>query len=105
MMMSCDTCFKEEAHYHIIVENGKVTDVWYISADGYWDRDLRRDEYTVEYKDDLEHSGSVRKVKVRSGKKKAAGKPKVGNPDTDDWLQPKVYKGKSMHEEELENLS
>jgi len=22
-----------------------------------------------------------------------------------DWLKPKVYKGKSMHEEELENLS
>ncbi len=22
-----------------------------------------------------------------------------------DWLIPKVYKGKSMHEEELENLS
>ena len=25
--MSCDTCFKEEAHYHIVVEQGKVTEV------------------------------------------------------------------------------
>jgi hypothetical protein len=38
-----------EAHYHIIVENGVVTDVWYMSADGYWDRDLEKDEYFVEY--------------------------------------------------------
>ena len=33
---------------------------------------------------------------------KRVKKPKRLNPD---WLIPKVYKGKSMHEEELEQLS
>jgi hypothetical protein len=102
--MSCDTCFKEEAHYHIVVEQGKVTEVWYVSADGYWDRDLRKDEYFVEYRGNTKESGFVRKVKARSVKKLPAVKtPRPGNPDSDDWLQPKVYKGKSMHEEEAEN--
>jgi hypothetical protein len=72
--------------------------VWYLSADGYWDRDLRRDEYFVEY---TEHP-----TKSRSGKRvKAPKQPKAGHPDTDGWLQPKVYKGKSMADEELENAS
>jgi len=35
-------------------------------------------------------------------KLKRVKKPKRLNPD---WLIPKVYKGKSMHEEELEQLS
>jgi hypothetical protein len=105
-MMSCDTCFNEEAHYHIVVENGKVTEVWYMSADGYWDRDLEKNEYFVEYKGDPKTSGFVRKVQVRSGKKTPAGKkPKPGKSAHADWLKPKVYKGKSMHEEELESQS
>jgi hypothetical protein len=49
-MMQCDTCFREQAHYHIIVEQGKVTQVWYVSSSGYWDRELEQDEYFVEYK-------------------------------------------------------
>ena len=43
--------------------------------------------------------------KPRSGKKaKSRRKPKAGTSAPADWLQPKVYKGKSMHEEELERL-
>jgi hypothetical protein len=105
--MTCETCVKGEAHYHIIVEQGKVTEVWYLSADGYWDRDLQQDEYFVEYPDDPKHVGSVRKIKVRSGKKRtspAVNTPRAGEPDADDWLQPKVYKGKSMHQVELDRL-
>jgi hypothetical protein len=99
-MMTCETCIKGEGHYHIIVEHGKVTEVWYVSADGYWDRDLQQDEYFVEYTDDPKHVGSVRKIKVRSGKNAPAGTTAPA-----DWLEPKVYKGKSMHQEELEHQS
>lgn len=103
MDRQCDTCFNEEAHHHIIVENGKVTEVWYLSADGYWDRDLEKDEYFVEYKGDPKTSGFVRKVQARSGKKTPAGKKtKPGKSAPVDWLKPKLYKGKSMHEEEME---
>ena len=38
-----------EAHYHIKVENGRVTQVDYLSANGYWDRKLEKDEYVVDY--------------------------------------------------------
>ena len=30
---------------------------------------------------------------------------KISRPARTDWLKPKVYKGKSMHEEELESQS
>jgi hypothetical protein len=108
-MSGCEKCSytgpEGEAHYHIIVEQGKVTEVWYMSGDGYWDRDLEPDEWFVEYKDDPKKSGPVRKVKVRSGKKTPAGKKrKAGTSAPADWLEPKVYKGKSMHQEELERL-
>ena len=111
-MSECEKCAftgpEGEAHYHITVEHGVVTQVDYISSSGYWDRELEKDEWFVEYKDDPKPSGSVRKVKVRTGTKRklpAVNKPAAGNPDTDDWLEPKVYKGKSMHEEELEHQS
>jgi hypothetical protein len=105
MMMTCESCLNEEGHYHIIVEKGKVRDVWYMSGDGYWDRALDPEEYAVEYTDDPKHPGGVRKIKGWSGKKRPVGnihKPD-GKPTSDDWLQPKVYQGKSMHEEELEH--
>jgi hypothetical protein len=110
MHMPCEKCSYGdpigEAHYHIIVEKGKVTEVWYMSADGYWDRDLEPDEWFAEYKDDPKQSGPVRNVKIRSGKKAPAGKTRKAGPSAPaDWLQPKVYKGKSMHEEELEHHS
>jgi hypothetical protein len=110
MHMQCEKCSytgpEGEAHYHITVERGVVTQVDYISASGYWDRELEPDEWFVEYKDDPKQSGPGRKVKVRSGKKAPAGKKReAGKPAPSDWLQPKVYKGKSMAEEELENQS
>jgi hypothetical protein len=54
---------------------------------------------------DVQCSGAVPEyVKLRSVKKlPAVTTPKPGKPAPADWLQPKVYKGKSMHEEELEN--
>ena len=95
-----------EAHYHITVEHGRVIQVDYVSADGYWDRELEPDEWFVEYKNNPKQSGPVRKVNIRSGKKALAGKKRnAGTSATADWLQPKVYKGKSMHEEELEHQS
>ncbi len=51
--MQCQQCSASgpggKAHYHIVIENGQVTSVWYLSGDGYWDRELEKDEYTVEY--------------------------------------------------------
>jgi hypothetical protein len=73
--MQCNKCSRGdpvgEAHYHIIVENGKVTAVWYLSANGYWDRDLEKDEYFVEYRKD----------------------PRFGRSVKEDWLEPRLYKG------------
>ena len=53
--MQCDKCRSAEPdsrpHYHIIVVKAQVVDVWYVSGDGYWDRELEKDEYFVEYRD------------------------------------------------------
>jgi len=50
--MYCKHCSKTgpegKSHYHIIIENGTVTSVWYISGNGYWDRELSPDEWFVE---------------------------------------------------------
>jgi hypothetical protein len=43
-------------------------------------------------------------IQLHSVKNLKAVKPSKPSKPT-DWLQPKVYKGKSMHEEELENQS
>ena len=50
--MTCESCLREKAHYHIVVENGVVVVVHYFSADGYGDRTLEEFEYFVEYKHD-----------------------------------------------------
>jgi hypothetical protein len=54
--MPCQQCSMGDpvglAHYHITVVNGVVTQVDYISANGYWDRELEQDEWFVEYKTD-----------------------------------------------------
>jgi hypothetical protein len=39
-------------YFKIIVENGIVNAVWYISESGYWDRELEEQEYSVEYNDE-----------------------------------------------------
>jgi hypothetical protein len=95
--MQCEKCSytgpEGEDHYHIEVENGIVTKVWFVSGNGCWDRELEKDEYFVEYKKvELKHVKKLKPVK----------KPKQLNPD---WLIPKVYKGKWPDEEEAENLS
>jgi hypothetical protein len=97
--MQCEKCSyigpEGKTHYHIVIENGVITTVWFISGDGYWDRELEKDEWFVENKDDA--------VKLHHVKKpKPVKKPKRLN---QDWLIPKVYKGKSMHEEEVESQS
>ena len=55
--MQCERCRftgpEGRAHHHIIVENGAVVGVYYISGDGYWDRELTKSEYFVEYKEVL----------------------------------------------------
>jgi hypothetical protein len=54
--MECQKCARTgpdgEEHYHTIVEGGRVTRVWYVSASGYWDRELERSEYFAEYKEE-----------------------------------------------------
>ena len=44
--MQCETCRftgpEGKAHHHIIVENGAVVGVYYMSGDGYWDRELTK---------------------------------------------------------------
>jgi hypothetical protein len=101
MHMACEKCsFGDpvgEAHYHIVVEKGKVIEVWYLSANGYWDRDLEPDEFFVEYREAPKKFWPFPKWQWPSFRK--------STPAAEDWLTPKVYKGKSMHEEEAEDLS
>ena len=49
-MRNCALCLKKGPHFHIIVENGRVMSVEYISTKHYWDRVLDKDEYTVGYR-------------------------------------------------------
>ena len=91
--MRCKPCSigdpKSWAHYHIIVKNGVVTDVWYISADDYWDRDLEKDEWFVEYSDD-----SIKTRVIKTIQAVKISKPwNTGKPANDDWIKPKLYKG------------
>lgn len=59
--MQCRRCAvtgpEGEAHYHVMVEGGVVTGLWQVSGDGYWDRELEKTEYFVEYKDVRKISG------------------------------------------------
>ena len=41
--------FEKRRDGNVIVEHGEVTEVWFVSGSGYWDRKLEPDEYTVEY--------------------------------------------------------
>jgi hypothetical protein len=40
-----------------MVEGGAVTGLWQVSGDGYWDRELEKTEYFVEYTDVRKISG------------------------------------------------
>jgi hypothetical protein len=49
-MRNCALCLKKGPHFHVIVEDGRVTSVEYISTKDYWNRELDKDEYTVGYR-------------------------------------------------------
>ena len=49
-MRNCALCLKNDPHFHILVENGRVKSVEYISTYAYWNRELKKDQYTVFYK-------------------------------------------------------
>ena len=100
--MQCEKCsFGDpvgEAHYHIVVEKGKVIEVWYMSANGYWDRDLEPDEFFVEYRDDAQQT--------RPGRKRTAGRTShAGRHVTADWLKPKRYKSSANFDADAEDRS
>jgi hypothetical protein len=95
-MSLCHACFEEEAHYHITVEQGVVTQVDYISADGYWDRELEKDEYFVEYRKDPQPSGDRRKITPRKP-------PPPGKPVPEYQIVPKLYKGSANFDAEAED--
>jgi hypothetical protein len=78
-----------ETHYHIVVENGIVKTVWYISANGLWDRELESDEWFVEYSDD-----SIKTRVIKTIQAVKLPKPwNTGKPATDEWIKPKLYTG------------
>jgi hypothetical protein len=97
-MRNCALCLKRTPHFDIIVENGRVTEVWYISTKDYWNRALEQDAYTVLYNTSVEQTEPVIRRVLHAVKQKLFA---FRQKPTDTWLTPKVYKGKSMHEEEL----
>ena len=88
MNINCDACFKEEGHYHITVEHGIVRTVDYISANGYWDRELEKDEWFVEYKDGCKVARLVNKLEAV----KLPTPWHSGTPANEEWIKPKIYK-------------
>jgi hypothetical protein len=50
--MQCEKCSytgpEGEDHYHINVAHGVVTEVWFVSGNGYWDRELEKDEWVAQ---------------------------------------------------------
>jgi hypothetical protein len=99
-MKNCALCLKKGPHFHILVENGCVMSVWYISTKDFWDRELDIDEYTVSYNTRPQSTESTFQRVLHAVKQKVLA---FGRKPADTWLEPKVYKGKSMHEEELEH--
>ena len=86
-----------EAHYHIVVEKGKVIEVWYMSADGYWDRDVEPDEFVVEYREEPKKFWPFPKWKWPSFRK--------SRPASEDWIKPTLYKGSADFDAEAEDRS
>ena len=98
--MQCEKCSytgpEGEDHYHIVVEKGQVTEVWYVSGDGYWDRELERDEYFVEYQKDSRKSwfGKIWRLP-------AIRIPTFRHSGPEEWVGPKLYTGTSDRENRL----
>ncbi len=98
--MWCKPCSigdpKSWEHYHIIVKNGVVTDVTYVSDDGTWDRELAKDEWFVEYTDDCiiaRLANTIEAVTIPT-------LWKSGTPANEEWIKPKVYRGASKEDKE-----
>jgi hypothetical protein len=84
---------------HIVMYRGLVLQVYKLAETPDKDPLLLKDE--EDYK--IEHCPDEDTVKLHHEKKlKPVKKPKRLN---QEWLIPKVYKGKSMHEEEVESQS
>jgi hypothetical protein len=98
--VQCEKCSSTgpegEDHYHIVVEKGTVTQVDFVSGNGYWDRELEKDEYFVEYIKDSRLSWLSKLWKLP-----AITIPTFGHSGKDEWLGPKVYKGTSDREHGL----
>jgi hypothetical protein len=91
--MQCEKCSytgpEGEDHYHINVEHGVVTEVWFVSGNGCWDRDLEKDEWFVEYSDD-----SIKTRVIKTIQAVKIPKPwNTGKPANDEWIKPTLYKG------------
>jgi hypothetical protein len=98
--VQCEKCSytgpEGEDHYHIIVEKGTVIQVDFVSGNGYWDRELEKDEYFVEYIKDSRSSWLSKFWKLP-----AITIPTFGHSGQEEWLGPKVYKGTSDREHGL----
>jgi hypothetical protein len=84
---------------HIVMYRGLVLQVYKLAETPDKDPLVLKEEedYKIEYCPDEDA------VKLHHEKKlKPVKRPKRLN---QDWLKPKVYKGKSMHEEEIESQS
>jgi hypothetical protein len=99
--INCDACFKEEGHYHITVEHGIVRTVDYISANGYWDRELEKDEWFVKYTDDCQVARLVNKLEAV----KLPTPWNSGTPANEEWITPKVYKGARKEPSAMEKIA
>jgi hypothetical protein len=80
---------------------------WELDAQGVYETYHRTIRFTLaggEVFEVLCSASFEDEIHLRSVKTLKSLKPSV-QPKPIDWLQPKVYKGKSMHEEELEHPS
>jgi hypothetical protein len=87
--INCDACFKETGHYHITSVHGVVKTVDYISANGYWDRALEKDEWFVEYTDECKVARLINKLEAVT----IPTPWHAGTPANEEWIRPKLYKG------------
>ena len=81
MDIKCKSCREDRWHYHIIVEQGKVTEVYALAPHSAEDYDLPQSEYFVEYRDSPVHNAS------------AGDRPQSRTAEIADWLEPLVSKG------------
>jgi hypothetical protein len=79
---------------------------WELDENGLYETYHRTFRFTIPGGEAFEVVCSAKfegEIKLRSVKKLPAVQEPI-NLASGDWLQPKVYKGKSMHQEELERL-